>query len=301
MIKKSVLGLFALACLIPTVQAQQSAAPRILGMAHMAYYVSNLPKAQEYYEKLLGFQQAFAFKNAEGADVAFIKINDRQYIELIAAAPQNHGFIHDAGFETNDAKGMRDHLASLGIKVPEQVVKDRTGNLSFDIIDPSGFTIQIVQYLPNSLTGKSKGKFMPATRISNHIDHIGLLVNNRETSWKFYGDTFGFVKDGDGSKMSIPGSEDRFELGFERKPPAEARFHVKDHICLSAPDVPKVTAELQGNPVMSDFPKAIADIHQLGNGKHVIEIYDLDHNRVELMEPPQSNGTSVAMVQVPAK
>jgi lactoylglutathione lyase len=262
-------------------------------MAHMGYYVTDLGKARAYYEGLLGFQEAFALKNADGSDHAvFIKINDHQYIELVAETPKNHGFLYDVAFETNDAKGMRDHLASLGISVPGKVVKDATGNLSFDITDPSGFTIQIVQYMPDSLTSRSKGKFMPSSRISTHIDHLGLLVNDRESSWKFYGDTFGFVKEGDGSKMAVPGSEDRFELGVERKPPTIDRYHVKDHICLSAPDVPKVTAELQAKPAMSEFPKAIADIHQLGSGKHVIEIYDADGNRVELMEPPADKATS---------
>jgi lactoylglutathione lyase len=286
--------LFAIAGLTPGLGAQaQAESPHIVGMAHMAYYVSDLAKARAYYEGLLGFQEAFALKNSDGSDhVVFIKINDRQYIELVVEAPKNHGFLYDAGFETNDAKGMRDHLASLGIPVPEKVMKDATGNLSFDITDPSGFTIQIVQYLPDSLTGRGKDKFMPAARISNHIDHLGLLVNDRESSWKFYGDTFGFVKEGDGSKMAIPGSEDRFELGVERKTPTIDRYHVKDHICLSAPDVPKVTAELQAKPAMNEFPKAIADIHQLGSGKHVIEIYDLDGNRVELMEPPLNKGAA---------
>jgi catechol 2,3-dioxygenase-like lactoylglutathione lyase family enzyme len=180
---------------------------------------------------------------------------------------------------------MRDHLASIGVKVPDNVVKDEEGNLSFDITDPSGFTIEIIQYLPKSMTGKTKGKFIPATRISDHIDHIGLLVNDRATAWKFYGDAFGFIKDGDGSKMSIPDSQDRFELGVEKKTPTEARFHVKDHICLSNPDVPKMTAELRAKPEIKEFPDAIADTHQLPNGKNVVEIYDLDHNRVEVMEP----------------
>ena len=284
----------ALAGLTLGVGAQvQPKSPQIVGMAHMAYYVTDLAKARAYYEGLLGFQEAFALKDASGADhIVFIKINDHQYIELVAETPKNHGFLYDAGFETNDAKGMRDHLASLGISVPEKVVKDATGNLSFDITEPSGFTIQIVQYLPDSLTGRTKGEDMPASRISTHIDHLGLLVNDRESSWKFYGDTFGFVKEGDGSKMTVPGSEDRFELGVEKKPPTIARYHVKDHICLSAPDVPKVTAELQAKPIMSEFPKAIADIHQLGSGKNVIEIYDLDGNRVELMEPPLDKAAS---------
>jgi len=273
----------------------QAGGARITGMAHMAYYVSDLKKARDYYEGLLGFQEAFALKKADGSDdVVFIKINDHQFIELYNEPVKNYGYIHDVGFETNDAKGMRDRLAAIGVKVPDEVTKDATGNLSFDIIDPSGFTIQIVQYLPESMTGKTKGEFMPAGRISNHIDHIGLLVKDKDATWKFYNEAFGFEKVGDGSKMSIPGSDDRFEVGWERKEPVEARFHVKDHICLSVPDAPKMTAELRAKPQMAEFPDAIADVHQLGNGKNVVEIYDLDHNRVETMEPPKP-GDSAGM------
>ncbi|HEX3570695.1 MAG TPA: VOC family protein [Acidobacteriaceae bacterium] len=279
----------------------QSSTPHITGMAHMAYYVSDLKKARDYYEKWLGFQEAFALRNADGSDgVVYIKINDHQYIELYAEAPKNHGFIHDAGFETNDAKGMRDHLASVGVKVPDIVTKDDAGNLSFEITDPSGFTIQIVQYLPGSMTSKTNGKLMPAARISDHIDHIGLLVNDRETSWKFYGDAFGFTKDGDGSKMSIPGSQDRFELGVEKKSPiAEGRYHIKDHICLGNSNVPKMTADLRAKPEVAEFPAAIADTHQLPNGKNVVEIYDLDKNRVEVMEPLKAGEKDVATVNNP--
>lgn len=287
-------------CATPATARAENGPARITGMAHIAYYVTDLQKARDYYEGFLGFQEAFDLKNPDGSvRVAFIKINDRQYIELYVqpkSAPENFGWLHDAGFETNNAKGMRDHLASLGIKVPAKVTKDETGNLSFDIVDPSGFTIQIVQYLPHSMTGRTRGKFMPATRISDRIDHIGLLVSNREASWKFYGDAFGFTKEGDGSKMAIPGSNDRFELGSEKKKnPAEARYHVKDHICLSNTDVPKMTAMIRARPQASEFPEAIADTHQLGNGKHVVEIYDNDHNRIEVMEPPQPGEDQAAM------
>jgi len=285
------LSLALSALLVSTSTAYASApppAPRIVGMAHMAYYVSDLKKARDYYEGFLGFQEAFVLKNADGSEhVVFIKINDHQFIELYAEPSKNYGYIHDAGFETNDAKGMRDHLAAAGIEVPATVARDAAGNLSFDITDPSGFTLQIVQYLPDSMTGKTKGKYMPATRISDHIDHIGLLVNDRETAWKWYGDAFGFTKEGDGSKMAVPDSPDRFELGVERKTPVEARFHIKDHICLGNSDVPKMTADLRAKPQVDEFPKAIADTHQLGSGKNVVEIYDLDGNRVEVMEPPK--------------
>jgi catechol 2,3-dioxygenase-like lactoylglutathione lyase family enzyme len=290
--RAAVMSVAAVGCITftltsPPASLAEASQPRITGMAHMAYYVTDLKKARDYYEGWLGFQEAFTLHNPDGSEhVVFIKINDRQYIELYAEAPKDHGFIHDAGFETDDAKGMRDHLAAVGVKVPDAVNKDETGNLSFEIQDPSGFTIQIVQYMPNSLTAKAKGKFMPATRISDHIDHIGLLVNDRPTSWDFYNRAFGFIKDGDGSKMAVPGSPDRFELGVEKKSPiAEARYHIKDHICLGNSDVPKMTAELRAKPGVSEFPAAIADTHQLSNGKNVVEIYDLDKNRVEVMEP----------------
>lgn len=269
--------------------------PRIIGMAHMAYYVNDLKQARDYYEGFLGFQEALILKNPDGTDhVVFIKINDHQFIKLYAEPVKNYGYIHDAGFETNDAKGMRDHLAAIGVAVPTSVRKNEEGDLSFDIIEPSGFTIEIVQYLPGSKVSASKGQFMPPNRISDHIDHIGLLMKDKEVAWKFYSDAFGFTKEGDGTKMAVPGSSDRFEIGWEKKKAEEARFHIKDHICVSNSNVPKMTAELAAKSQMKEFPDAIADVHQLGNGKNVVELYDLNKNRVEVMEPLKAGDVTSA-------
>ncbi len=278
-----------LPCLAMTVRAAEEVKhPRIVGVAHIAYYVSDLSKARAYYEDFLGFKEAFSLKNPDGAEhLVFVKINDHQFVELIAEDPKNHGFLHDVGFETDDARGMRTYLASIGIKVPEAVTKDQAGDLSFDVTDPFGFTIQIVQYEAHSLTAKGKGKFMPESRISTHIDHVGLLIGDRDVAAKFYGEAFGFEGTGDNTKMKIGDGPDRFELGFERKPATIDRYHVKDHICLSVPDVPKVTAMLSAEPAAKNFREI--ENHVLGNGKHVAELYDLDGNRVELMEPPKEN------------
>jgi hypothetical protein len=65
------------------------------------------------------------------------------------------------------------------------------------------------------MTGNTKGKFMPATRIS---DHIGLLIKDKDVTWKFSIEAFGFVKQGDdGSKMAIPDSDGRFEVGWGKR------------------------------------------------------------------------------------
>jgi lactoylglutathione lyase len=263
--------------------------PHILGVAHMAYYVSDLGKARSYYEDFLGFKEAFSLKNPDGSEhIVYVKINDHQFIELLAESPKNHGFLHDVGFETDDARGMRSYLASIGVKVPDSVGKDEADDLSFDISDPFGFTIQIVQYDPKSRTGQTKGKFMPDSRISTHVDHVGLLIGDRDVAMKFYADAFGFEPEGDNTtKMKIGSGPDRFELGFERRPATVDRYHVKDHICLSVNDVPKVAGALMADPAAKKFREI--ETHVLDNGKHVAELYDLDGNRVELMEPLKGN------------
>lgn len=268
---------------------------RVTGLTHIAYYVTDLYRSREYYEGFLGFQEAFVLKGHDGqVRAAYVKINDREFIELLVETPQtkeNHGYLHDVGFKTSDAESLRAHLASMGLKVPAEATRDAAGNLRFEVRDPSGFTLAVVQYLPNSMTGRSLGKSLPAARISTQIDHIGLLESNKEAAWAFYANAFGLEKEGNGSKMTIPGSFARFEIGFERKPATIARYHVKDHICLSVPNVPAVVAMLNAKPMAKNY--RTIETHVLGNGKHVAELYDPDGNRIELMEPPQQKAAAV--------
>ena len=261
--------------------------PPITGAAHMAYYVTDLAKARTYYKDFLGFEEAFTLKNSDGSDhIAFIKINDHQFIELFVEPAKNHGFLHDVAFQTPDASAVRAHFASLGVKVPAAASKDETGDVSFDVIDPFGFTIQIVQYQPDSRTALGKGKYMPAARIATHIDHLGILINDKAIAAQYYGDVFAFPSEGDNSKRRIGDGPDRFELGFERKAQTADRFHVKNHICLSVPDVPAIAAMLRAKPAAGKFREI--ETHVLENGKNVAELYDPDGNRVELMEPPKA-------------
>src|SRR5260370_38676436 len=134
------IGIFLLLpCLVMTIRAAGEVKhPRILGVAHIAYYVSALSKARAYYEDFLGFKEAFSLKNPDGAEhLVFVKINDHQFVELIAEDPKNHGFLHDVGFETNDARGMRTYLASIGIKVPQPATKHPPPHLNFTVTAPS--------------------------------------------------------------------------------------------------------------------------------------------------------------------
>ena len=53
---------------------------------------------------------------------------------------------------------MRAYLASQGVKVPEKVGKGRIGNLNFNITDPDGHTVEIVQYAPDGWTAAREGE-----------------------------------------------------------------------------------------------------------------------------------------------
>ena len=95
-------------------------------------------------------------------------------------------------FSTDDANAMRLYLASEGVKVPEKVGKGRIGNSNFNITDPDGHTVEIVQYEPDGWTRQNKGKFLPDTRISDHMAHLGVLVGDLDASTKFYHGILGF-------------------------------------------------------------------------------------------------------------
>ena len=148
--------------------------PKILGIAHMAFYVSNLPQTLAYYKDFLGFAEPYNLKNSDGTvRVAFIKINDDQYLELFTEPPKNDGMLNHIAFYTDNVDQLRRYLISRGIPAQARVRKGLTGDKSFTVKDPDGHTLEFVEYQPDGWAMKDRGKDLPATRISPHIMHIG--------------------------------------------------------------------------------------------------------------------------------
>src|SRR5215471_9895385 len=169
--------------------------PRVLGLAHVALLVSDLQKARAFYEDFLGYQEPYVVKRDVGSDrIVFIKINDQQFIELFTEGPKQDGHLNHVSFFTDSAQGMHDYLASRGIKVPDKVGRGKIGNLNFNISDPDGHTLEIVQYEPDSWTTRAKGKFTADIRISTQMAHAGILVAKLEPAMKFYRDILGFTE-----------------------------------------------------------------------------------------------------------
>ena len=283
--------------------------PRILGVAHMAVFVSDLQKARAFYKDFLGYGEPYALKRDDGSDrIAFIKINEDQYLELFAENPKQDGHLNHISFFTDSAEAMRAYLASRGIKVPEKVGKGKIGNSNFNITDPDGHTVEIVQYEPDSWTRREKGKYLPETRISTHMAHVGVLIGALDPALKFYHDLLGFEEFWRGSSsgrelswvnMRVPDGDDYLEFMLYSTPPDEAQRGVKNHVCLVTPNIEKAVTTLQARAAKTGYTRPI-EIKVGTNRKRQANLFDPDGTRIELMEPNTVDGKPAPSSTAPA-
>src|SRR5574340_602126 len=116
-----------LACLMAVSSPASRAAverPKILGIAHMAFHVGNLPRTLAYYKNFLGFAEPYDLKNDDGSGrISFIKINDYQYLEFIFQPPRGDGMLNRIAFYTDNADQLRRYLISRGVHAPAKMSK----------------------------------------------------------------------------------------------------------------------------------------------------------------------------------
>jgi catechol 2,3-dioxygenase-like lactoylglutathione lyase family enzyme len=290
--------------------------PKILGVAHMAFYVSDLAKAREFWIDLLGYEEVFNLKkkNSNEVRIAFIKISDFQYIELFAEEPRDGERLNHISFATDNAEAMRDYLFAKGVKVPAKVAVGQIGNKNYNITDPSGNLVEIVEYQPSGWTVREKGKFMSDRRISDHIAHIGVFIGSMEANMAFYNGILGFTEfwRGGGSveqgkplswiNMRVPDGDDYLEWMLYSTKPEPSGRGTKNHLCLVVPDVQKAIDILQARPAFKNYGRKLE--MALGvNRKRQANLYDPDGSRVEIMEPTTIDGkpTPPSNAPVPMK
>jgi lactoylglutathione lyase len=275
--------------------------PAITGVSHMALYVHDLDKSRAFYTNFLGFAQApYVKKNKDGSiHLIWIKINDTQTIELFEEPKDrvgNSDRLYHLGLVTDDAEGMRQYLASKGVKVPDTTPLGSTKNKNYFIKDPDGHIIEMVQYMSDGATMKDKGNSMPETRISTHMPHGGLTVGNLDASLKFYRDILGFKEIWRGSSsgktlnwvhMQVPNGTDFIELMLGN--PTPERMGTLHHFCLEVPDIVKASETLKAR-TLPEGCKPPTEIRTGINRKRQINYYDPDGTRVEIMEPNTGDG-----------
>jgi catechol 2,3-dioxygenase-like lactoylglutathione lyase family enzyme len=300
--------LLAFGLMLSSIVSAQPARPSILGIAHIAVSVSDIDKARAYYKDFLGFSEPFSLNNPDGAlSLAFIKVNDYQYIEVSPGLKPGDDRLKHIAFYTDDAERMRLYLASRGVTVPDRVPKDRSGNLNFNIKDPDGHTVEIVQYLPDGWAMRDKGKSMSDARISKRIAHLGFLVGDASAALHFYGDILGFQETWRGSStgtvlswihMQVPDGNDSVEFMLYKDLPAPDQRGSANHLCLEVPSVSDAVETLRAKPYAKTYGRPF-DIVTGVNRKFHVNAFDPDGTRAELMEPATVDGKPAVSSSAP--
>src|ERR1700687_5664930 len=227
------------------------ARPSIVGVAHIGLRTDDVATARKFYTGVLGFQEPFSLDKAPGEGtgllLTYFKVNDHQYIEMFPELtdPKMDRLSH-ISFETTDAEQMRAYLASRGVKVPDKLEPMQDGNRGFDVNDPDGHDVEFVEFRPGSLHSRNLGKFLPDTRISQRIIHVGVVVKNRAAADRFYNDILGFKlqwqggmkdKDIDWVAMRVPDGTDWLEYMLNVNNPDPHTLGVMHHLSLGVPNV----------------------------------------------------------------
>jgi lactoylglutathione lyase len=291
--------------------------PHITGISHVGFFVSDLPKAIAFWHDFLGFEESYditktgiAPPNSPGATIAFIKINDRQHVELFNNPPTSPpNFLSHIAFTVDDIQQMRAYLIAKGFDIKPITAKSRAGDYSFHILDPDGTQVEFVQTLPTGMEAQAAGKFAPASRVSGHIYHLGFLVGNTQRALDFYTNILGFQEIWRGASnpdqlswinMRVPdgppGHQDYVEFMLYRTLPAT--YGSSNHIALEVPDIAAAVAALKSRPAFAAYGRSI-DIHLGKNGKRQANLYDPDGTRIELMEPVTADGKPVPSSTAP--
>jgi lactoylglutathione lyase len=267
-----------------------------------------MPQSLLFWHDLLGFDLSYDRKKPNSTDtsVAFLKVNDHQYVELLSDPPPNtKNLLSHICFLTDDLEAMRLYLASKNIAVPARASRTRTGDLVFTIKDPDGTSIEFSQPQPASVEAQGAGQYLPATRISQHIMHAGFVVLDTQRALDFYSQVLGFHETWRGASsptqlswinMQLPDSPDYVEFMLYTTLPAS--LGSDNHVALEVPSLAAAVTALQSRPTFKTYTKPLTP-HIGKNGKRQLNLYDPDGTRVELMEPTTTDGKPVPSSTAP--
>src|SRR5689334_16475517 len=99
--------------LLPFIAAGGTPRPPIVGISHIALFVHDIEQSRAFYKDFLGFDEPFSLTNKDGSlHLTWIKINDRQTIELFPEKEAGSDRLNHISLETADAEALRAYLAT---------------------------------------------------------------------------------------------------------------------------------------------------------------------------------------------
>ncbi|SRR5579884_291652 len=202
--------------------------PNLAGIAHVAFHVTDVAKSREFY-RALGFEEAFAFNDPGKPPVSYVKVNDRQYIELYQRKDESQplGLMHVC-YEASDLEALHAYYLQQGVDAPAPR-KARAGNLLFVLHDPEGQTLEFTQYMPGSLHYEARGKYLGANRIGDKMALATVPVKDMDAEHSFY-KKLGFedARSQNGIRLRLPGDSGEELQLLGNGTPTQLVFEVGD-------------------------------------------------------------------------
>lgn len=134
----------------------------IKGIAHVAYQVSDMPRALSFYDRAFGFKPLFELHDAQDQPwIVYLKVNETQFIELFYAhqpleqRPERTSFQHLC-LEVVAIADEAQRLQSLGIPLLHPLQRGLDHNDQCWVSDPDGNPIELMEYGPRSLQLNTK-------------------------------------------------------------------------------------------------------------------------------------------------
>jgi catechol 2,3-dioxygenase-like lactoylglutathione lyase family enzyme len=253
------------------------------GIAHIAIRVKDIAASVAFYHKL-GFDQAFANTSPDGTVTqSFVKLNDRQYIELypVTARDTQIGFLHLC-FEGTDLNALHDFYVAEGL-TPIAVRKAGAGNLLFTMKGPQQFAdpqnIEYTQYMPGSKHTLDFGQHLGPDRVGDKMTGVALAMQDPAAARDFYLAKLGFTPAaGRVYRLNLPGtSGEQVEIV-----PVDG-LGPKSSILLTSPDLDRSAAQLQRQGL--EFQRA-SEMWTAADGKstevEMISVTDPDGNIIRI-------------------
>jgi catechol 2,3-dioxygenase-like lactoylglutathione lyase family enzyme len=266
----------------PVPAAAPTTVPPMNGIAHIAIRVKDIPASVAFYHKL-GFDQAFANMGKDGTTItqSFIKLNDRQYIELYPVSAQNPAqstsiFMHLC-FEGADLDAIHDFYVAEGL-TPISVRTAGAGNRLFTMKGPQQFAepqnIEYTQYMPGSKHTVDFGQHISPDRVGDKMTLVALAMQDPSAARDFYVTKMGFTPDKlNPTRLNLPGTS-----GEQVEIVPVDMLGARSSILIQSTNLDKAAAQLTRQQVK--FERAAAN-----NGVHTVDmisITDPDNNIIRL-------------------
>jgi len=272
----------------PADSASTAAAPKTVpplkGIAHIAIRVKDLPASVEFYRKL-GFDQPFAMNRGDVITQSFIKVNDRQYIELYPVTDRDPqvGFLHLC-FEGGDLNPIHDYYVAEGL-TPIAVRKAGAGNMLFTLKGPQQYSepqnIEYTEYMPGSRHSNDFGQHLGPDRVGDKMTVVALAMQDPAAARAFYIDKLGFTPSkANPERLDLPGGES----GEQVQIVPVSELGSRSSIVLTTPDLDKAEAQLKRQQVA--YKRASASATAQGESRTVdmIAVTDPDGNIIRIQQ-----------------